>query len=190
MNHTLTFLLGLLFILSACGKNEYDIEDSLYDCLLVETSSFGLDLEKDLDSLESNLIDKGILTTASGQSKIDFYTKIAETGEVPTFETSDLIQRIRKSTMDMTRLKACIFEQDKIDSTTYFKSHFYRKHQQVQGELIDQEMNPTNAALAIIKHFSPEDFENKFYRAHMLISFTNIMDRPRAYIQSIPSKKK
>lgn len=177
-------LLLLLTIASAygCLDSKYTVEDELYSCLEAEYYKQGIDVEPLIDSLENYYISQDVLIDKTGKSKFDFYKEISETGKVPTMEWHKLTDSVGQIMYFENQMNACL-NRSAIDSTAINNS--------VYSELMNnfhsiKEVNPQNAAKAHIEVLTPVDFEHPYYRAHMIISFTRVFDREKAYIRSIP----
>jgi hypothetical protein len=180
-----TFNIFFVFIfVFGCSTSDHSVEDNLYNCLIDEYKSKGIDLVPLLDSLENHYINLGILDDKSGQAKLEFYKKIAATGEVPKMNTYSIADRVAKIKFFQDEIESCLLT-NSIDSITLSKSKY---HQLMEASKVMEEINPKNAAIAHTRVLTGSDFEHPYFRAHMLISYTRIYEHE--FSRKIPVKKR
>lgn len=177
MKGTLKILIAIL-VASGCSASENPVEDSLFSCLIEEYKTNGIDLYPLLDSLENHYISIGILNDKSGQAKMDFYRKIATTGEVPKMKPYDIADSVAQIRFFQEEIENCL-KTNGVDSTSIRKSKY---HQLMEDFKLMNEVNPKNAATSHTRILTSSDFEHPYFRAHMLISFTRIYERESAFI--------
>ncbi len=183
-------LFGLIIFcsLSSCGQS-FDPEDRVFSCMSERFADQGVQLEPTLDSLEQHYIDQGILKDNSGQAKLDFYQNIIDEGEVPGIEYSEVMRRVIQSYPKNDILLACTEPNGDIDSTELYNSAFYQLIEKIHSDFQKSgTVSPVTAAQAFVNNLTAEDFERKFFRAHMLLTYTMVADRDRAYMRELPKK--
>ncbi len=169
----------LLSILAyGCSASENPVENELYECLIKEYKSKGIDIAALLDSMENHCIKNGILRDNSGESKLEFYKKIANTGEVPIMEVYEIADSIAQIKFFQQEIESCLNNKD-FDSLTLSNSSYSRLMSSFKTV---KEVNPKNAAICHVNVLTSKDYEHPYYRAHMLITFARIYERPRAFI--------
>lgn len=170
----------LLSILAyGCNANDNPVEDELYNCLVQEYKSKGVDIATFLDSMENHYIRKGILKDNSGKSKFDFYKQIANSGEVPIMDQYDIADSVAKIDFFQKEIESCLNGKD-FDSITLTNSPYSRLMEDFKTV---KEINPKNAAICHVNVLSASDFEHPYFRAHMLITYARIYEQPRAFIR-------
>jgi hypothetical protein len=178
MKRTLKTLFLVIFAYG-CNASNNTVEDKLFDCLVAEYKNQGIDILPLLDSLENYYINNGILNDKSGQAKLDFYKKIALDGKVPTMASYNIADSVGQIKFFQAEIDKCI-STNGIDSLTLKKSNYYKLMEEFKSM---NEVNPKNAAVSHTRILTSSDFEHPYYRAHMLITFTRIYERERAFIR-------
>lgn len=178
MKNTVRILFVLIFAYG-CNASNNPLEDKLFDCLVEEYKNQGIDIIPLLDSLENYYINQGVLNDKSGQAKLDFYKKIALEGKVPIMAFYSIADSVGQIKFFQTEIDKCI-SSNGIDSLTLKKSNYYRLMEDFKSM---NEVNPKNAAISHTRILASSDFEHPYYRAHMLITFTRIYERERAFIR-------
>lgn len=178
MKNSLKILL-LSALAYGCSVPEHPVEDELYNCLVQEYQSKGINLPVVLDSLENHYIRNGILQDKSGHSKLAFYKQIAHSGEVPVMTQYPLADSVGKIKFFQQEMEACIHNKG-FDSLTLKRSTYF---QLMEDFKTIREVNPKNAAASHVNCLTATDFEHPYFRAHMLITFTRIYERPGAFIR-------
>jgi|SRR5690554_1248147 len=178
MKSTLKILFVIIFAYG-CNAHNRPVEDKLFDCLVDAYKNQGVDILPLLDSLENHYIKNGILKDKSGQAKLDYYKKIAVDGKVPSMDYYSVADSVEHVKFFQTEIDNCI-SSNGIDSVTLKKSSYYRLMEDFKTM---NEVNPKNAAISHTNILTSSDFEHPYYRAHMLITFTRIYERERAFIR-------
>jgi hypothetical protein len=183
------FLVGSLLVVFGCDASEKPIEDELYTCLVQHYADNEVDLPVYLDSLEDYLIREGILTSKSGEGKIEYYRKIIESGQFHYAPQTDFMIILADSYIVNGELVKCLKTKPTFDSLVYYTSEFHLTSQKITEHVTSSgAVNPANVSKAIVANLSANDMDHPFYRAHMLISFVMANDRKKAYIENLPEK--
>ena len=178
MKSTLKILFAII-LAYGCNASDRPVEDKLFDCLVDAYDNQGIDILPLLDSLENHYIKNGILIDNSGQAKLDYYKKIAADGKVPTMNYYKIADSIGRVKIIQTEIDNCIAANG-INSITLKESSYHKLMEEFKSM---NENNPKNSAISHTNILTSSDFEHPYYRAHMLLTFTRIYDRERAFIR-------
>ncbi len=169
----------LLSILTyGCSGSEYQVEDELYNCLIQKYESNGIDITVFLDSLENHFIKNRILKDNSGASKLEFYKKLANGGELTIMEEYEITDSIARIKFAEQEIESCIKNKG-FDSSTLNSSVYYRLKAEFKTV---KEINLRNAAMCHVNVLTARDLEHPYFRAHMLSSYILLLERQGRFI--------
>ena len=66
----LSLLICIVLLFSCQEENDYVVEDRLYQCLVEEFESRGIDFNSEIDKLEKSLLKQGVLASSSSKDYI------------------------------------------------------------------------------------------------------------------------
>lgn len=162
--------------MSSCNSNV--VENDLYECLDSEYASLGLDLNTYLDSIEEEMINQGILSTESGESKLNYYRKVMQTNEVPSTKSFSSFNKIH-SVHRIVNSNKCVNEISRLDEILFQKSKYFQLVNKMEN--LD-DINPSNVAECYVSIIDEDDLETKFYRAWFILGHVMSSGRNKAYI--------
>lgn len=181
MQNSFSFVIAFLFFQS-CVSSNAPVEDALFQCLVDEYAAQGVIIEPVLDRLENYYVLHEVLNSTNALSKIEYYEGIAKSGEVPTMEPYALADSIAQINISIFDIEACIMKSG-IDSLLLKESKYYKLSEAAQKT---GGLTPSLAAKIHTDVLDVNDFSHPYYRAHMLLTYTRIYDRPSAFIRKTP----
>jgi len=191
MKHLTLIALFFLTLFTACGQvEENEIEAILFDCLIESYNQQGVDLQLELDSLESYLIENESLTSSSGQSYSDFYQQIVELDDIPATLDYDKFENIYAINPSQYYSTDCLEKLNTIDSTELANSKHIRMHLAIEKASVNG-VSPSAIASAITGVLGPTDFDHPYYRATALLTIAHTCtgtDNLKQLEQPIPGK--
>lgn len=91
--------IDLIFSLNSCGQTKgTEIESILLDCLVKSYNEQEVNINQELDKLETYLIESKSLKSSKGQSYFDFYKETINLNDIPTTLDFDKFENIYKLT--------------------------------------------------------------------------------------------
>ncbi len=171
MKRILDLLIFSLIILSSCQDKKNGVEDDLYNCLLNSlTEEEKNKLAPIIIDFEKHLISTKVLASSAPKSYLNFYKKIAETGEhnfSNEFNFSEKIsflnRRSPNDTQDLLECHSKIFQTEK-----YKNSKLYELTKEMQS-LKQHRITPVIIAKTTIKYLNEDDFELDYNRFNTLM---------------------
>ncbi|MFK7785896.1 MAG: hypothetical protein AB8B56_12310 [Crocinitomicaceae bacterium] len=181
----------MIFVLFSCS-GEYSVEDELYACIEQEFSSHSLNLEAELDSLEVQFLDEGLIESTAPADYRNYYQENINQGILRSLKNPYAKEKFGEIDLTFEKLERCALR--KFDSTTYSNSKFGQI-----SNLIDEAVHSTGqiasstVANAHLKILSSDDFEHPFYRANILLSLQIVYYRKyvgsdEEHLRPIPKK--
>lgn len=159
-------VLILVFLLVGC-KEEYDfaLEDTLLSCLIEVYEKQGIELEKEMSLLESYLIEKGYFKDNHCNSYYNLLLSIQSNYEIKIQVEYQKLAIIEIDAVRFLDDNKCIvdFSGEKISSSKVMKIMMEFS----KMDILDyNQLDMVNCYLNVLK---PNDFENDYYRAQILI---------------------
>jgi hypothetical protein len=161
--------LVLLFLLIGCKKEyDYSVEDTLFNCLVEVYEKQGIDLEKEMNLLESYLIEKGYLKDNHYDSYYNLLQSFQSKNDLTIeFDAIDY-QKLATIEIDVVRFldeNKCLTDlsNDEISSSKVMKIMMEFS----KMDFLD--FNKYEVLNCYLKVLKPKDFENNYYRAQLLI---------------------
>lgn len=166
-------IVGLFKTFKFYGQENNKIETVLFDCLTSSFHEIEVDLNKELDEFENYLIDKGILSSSSGQSYYEFYEQVAEINDIKSKIDIDRFHNLIKLRPNEYYSNICLQNMTEIDSVEIIKSKYHQLMLTMQDVASKNEVSPSSVANAIISVLTASDFEKPYYKAIALLTILN-----------------
>lgn len=179
MQNSFTLIFSLI-LFQSCNKLDTPVEDALFECLVAEYKSQGITIEPILDSLENYYVKHDVLSSKTPLAKVEYYEGIAKSDEVPSMEPCHIADSIAQINISMHDIETCIMNSG-IDSLSLMGSKYYKMSEAAKKT---GGLTPSLAAKIHIDVLNENDFKHPYYRAHMLLTYTRIYDRPSAFIRN------
>ena len=179
-----------LFIpFTSISANDKPFEDAVYTCILESYFTQGVDLEKELDILEQQMIKEGLLGGTSGQDKIDYYQRAIESAEFPTLEKREVMDVLYSFPEGIGSLGVCKEDLATQDSLAFQKSTlFLLIHRMEETAKQNGHLDMSTVIETLVETLSAEDLEHPLFRAYTLLTFVTSTERDEVYIRELPEK--
>jgi len=171
----------------ACSSSENKVEQILLDCIRDTYKNLNIDIDAELNILETDLISAGYLKSNSEEAYYDFFENIAN-GSIPSIAGGEkylniLVVRPSELYVNLDCLEKLI----NLDSTKIVESKFFLLLQQMETLKMSGDISTSKVARTIIDVLSSKDFEIPYYRALALMTIANaFMDS--VYVELLPPR--
>lgn len=145
-----------------------EIESILHNCLIKSYEEQQVNINKELDELETYLIECKFLKSPTGQSYFDFFIEIVKHNDTPATLDPDRFENIYKLEPNEFYKIDCLEKLKDIDPTIIFKSKFFHLTVAIQNAAL-KGRTPSNIAIAITNVLGPSDFDHPYFRAIALL---------------------
>lgn len=161
-------------LLLSCSNSEGD-ETPFYSCIVRTAHDTGFDADVELNAFEELLVENGVLSSKSGQAKIDFHKKVVATREYPKIPMEVLQNDRLVQLHEIIQFSQCPEHQTK-DNPEYAKIFALSDElkKQYKG---DGSFSPVAFAKAAVAVFDADDLEKPYYRAHFLLEINSALVR-------------
>lgn len=171
----LTIVIILKCFISIGQEYNNSLESILYECLNEGFKSKGIDIELELNELENELIRNNILETSSKESYFNFYKKVVESNDIIGKIDYRKFEKILSVKIQEYYSKECLDRILLLDSMTIKASKYYQLNEKNNESALNGKISPSIISRNIVTTLSPQDFENKYYRANALLSILHII---------------
>ncbi|XWN37233.1 MAG: biopolymer transporter ExbD [Balneola sp.] len=155
------------------------IEEKLYECLDHYYEKKGIDIDSELNDLESYLIQTEQIEGVSGKSYYNFYSKIVSNKGISTNINREKFKTlIDNHNFNYTNTDNCRSSISQFHVEQIAKSKFFVLQQKLNNirNRSNLKLTPATVSSAIVEVLSPSDFETPFYRASALLTVLFISD--------------
>lgn len=174
MKKRLIFIFLTFKLLPSFGQQSDSLENLLYTCIVQSFQEQEIDLSKQLDYFEKQMILKGVLDAKDGASYYKLYQKLAANGDKVFDIDPDFYKKItRVHPMDYYS-PACISKVIQLDSNILMNSKTYRLARDFEEFKSMKYISVSMVAEKITDVLDPSDFKHPYYRATALLSMANI----------------
>jgi hypothetical protein len=154
------------------------IDSVILDCLHLHYAEHNIDLDNALDTLESQMVEQGIIRSSAPEDIHYFYQNIATGGSIQTIQYTPIMDSIIEYYHFKGNINRCVFNNRAVDSLSFANSNYQRRQlkqdslaKNFEGSLYERLSN------AILKASSLETFSTPLYRAHFLLSTLTIVEQ-------------
>lgn len=160
------FLLFVIVLISSCANNPYEVEDALYQCMVNKYAEENVDLEQELESFESHLMEIAVLKSNDG---IGYYKLFNDMVDPKKFYKIRAKNYDRLGTIHLSELysKDCLFNMDStiIKSSLSFQldTELQKVYSQKTLFTADDVRKLTNEIITI------EEYNVPFYKMRVLL---------------------
>ncbi len=179
----ITVIILLIAGLNVCGQKNDNIETVLLNCLENSYNKIGVDIYIELDKLEQYLIEKGFLSSTSGQSYYDFYKQIIAVNHMPSKLETDKLDNLLKLKPDNYYSDICLQRLTKVDSSEIKTSKYYQMVLKMQEISSNERISSSSVARALTSILTPSDFDKPYYRAIALLTIVNISNIEKTLVR-------
>jgi hypothetical protein len=184
---TIQFLIFLILtsqLCFACDNYDNNTEQILYSSIKASYKNKNIDIEKELDTLEADLISAGHLKSNTGSAYYAFFEEIVKRNDFSIFLNADKYTHIYQvKPTEMYSLDS-LLKLKEIDSSQLSKSKTYKLSIKMKEVKASDDFSASQVAGGIIEILSPKDFDIPYFRAISLISIAYTLKINSEYISS------
>lgn len=185
MKKTLFYLIILSTVLPALSQQMDKVDSVIIECMKKHYAQYNIDLNEALDSIEFELIKQEAIASADSNGIEAFYRGIANGEDVPRINYLPIMDSVTAHYHYRGNLRACILDHPNVDSLIFQNSNYVQNQNALRYETYALgDINPINAAKAMLTVYSPEDFSTDLFRAHFLLSILVTTYEDKSYLKS------